>query len=116
VRWEVATSALLSVNPADAAQLYVNVKPLFDEAYGELGHPNGNFDDAIVLAIGTLEDTPQVKVDPVLLRRPGYYEHEDPVLRGLLPVQKQLLLLGPTNSQKIMTWLKQLAEALDLKT
>jgi hypothetical protein len=115
VRWEVATSALLSVNPADAAQLYVNVKPLFDEAYAELGHPNGNFDDAIVLAIRTLEDTPRPKVDPVLLRRPGYYEHEDPALRGLLPVQKQLLLLGPSNSQKVLNWLKQLAEALDLK-
>ena len=38
---------MLSVQPADAAQLYVNVKDLFDAAYAELGHPGGNFDEAI---------------------------------------------------------------------
>lgn len=115
VRWEGATTALLSVRPADAAQLYVNVKPLFDDAYAELGHPGGNFDDAIVLAIRTLEDTPQPKLDPVLMRRPGYYEHDDPALRALLPVQKQLLLFGTANRQRVMSWLKHLAAALDLK-
>jgi hypothetical protein len=37
-RWNGATAALSSVSPADAAQLYVNVKPLFDQAYIELAN------------------------------------------------------------------------------
>ena len=53
--------------------------------------------------------------DPELLKRPSYFEHADPALRSLQPVQKQLLLIGPGNRQKVMTWIKRLAAALDLK-
>ena len=53
--------------------LYVNVKLLFDQAYKELGHPNADFDEAIVKAIDTLVETPQVDQDPVLVRKqPGF--------------------------------------------
>jgi hypothetical protein len=114
-RWDGPTSALTSVDPIHAAQLYVNVKPLFDQAYQELGHPNGEFEEAIARAIRTLDDTPQLRADPTLARRAGYFEHEDAALRAILPVQKQLLLVGPDNRRRIMQWLKQLATNLDLK-
>jgi len=114
-RWDAATAALVSVDAAAAAQLYVNVKPLFDEAVVELGQPGGDFDLTIVTAIGTLAATPDISDDPVLLRRPGYFEHEDPTLRALLPVQKQFLLIGPDNRRQIMDWLRQLATNLDLR-
>jgi hypothetical protein len=114
-RWNAATAALVSVDAAAAAQLYVNVKPLFDEAVVELGQPGGDFDDSIVLAIRTLAATPDVTDGPVLLRRPGYFEHEDATLRALLPVQKQFLLIGPDNRRQVMDWLEQLATNLDLR-
>jgi hypothetical protein len=115
-RWDGATAALVSINPPDLAQLYVNTELLFDQAYRELGHPDAHFDEAIVRAINTLGATPQVDQDPVLVRRQGgILEHEDQTLRGLLPVQKQFLLMGPDNRRKIMGWLKQLAIDLDLK-
>jgi hypothetical protein len=114
-RWDGPTGALTSVDPIHAAQLYVNVKPLFDQAYRELGNPNAAFDEAIVRAIRTLDDTPQLRADPTLIRRASYFEHEDAALKSLLPVQKQLLLVGPDNRRKIMQWLKQLAANLELK-
>ena len=114
-RWSGPTQSLMSINASDAAQLYVNLKPLFDQAYRELGHPNGDFDSSIVRAINTLTDTPKVSVDPVLLRRPGYFEHADPELRAILPVQKEMILIGPENRQKLISWLKSFARALDLK-
>ena len=46
------------MSASEAAQLYVNVKPLFDQAYIELGHQGGDFDTAIVRAIEALGDTP----------------------------------------------------------
>lgn len=115
-RWDAPVAALASVAPKDAAQLYVNVKPLLDQAYVELGHPGEDFDTAVVRAIDMLAETPEVTGDPVLLRRPGYYEHDDPALRALRPVQKQLLLTGPDNRRRVLTWLKSFATALDLKT
>jgi len=114
-RWEAAVRALQSIPPSDAAQVYVNVKRLFDEAYRELGYPNGDFDDAIAKAIRMLKATPDVTTDLVLLRRDGYFEHEDAALRSLPPVQKQLVLMGAENRRRILSWLQQLAATLELK-
>jgi hypothetical protein len=115
VRWDAFVAGLTSVSPADAAQTYVNVKPLFDEAYRELGHPGGDFDVAIVRAIQMLDDTPDLPADAVLTKRTNYFEHEDAGVRALPPVQKQFLLIGPENRKKVMTWFRQFAAALDLK-
>jgi hypothetical protein len=114
-RWDSVAAALSSVPSADAAQLYVNVKPLVDEAYIELGHAEGNFDDAIVRAIQILRDTPNPASPPTLLKRPGYLEFEDPALRALKPVQKQFLLMGAGNRARILAWLEELADHLDLR-
>jgi len=112
-RWDESVAALVSVDPADAAQFYVNVKPLFDAAYEELGQGT-DFDQAIVSAIRMLADTPEPAGDPVLLRRPGYFEHDDAALRSLRPVQKQFLLIGPENRRRVLSWLRQVATNLDL--
>ena len=113
-RWEPAVSALTSIDPAEAAQVYVNVKPLLDDAYAELGYPGGNFDDAVTRAIRMLADTPAVPDAPLLLRRPAYFEYEDATLRSLRPVQKQFVLIGPDNRRQVLAWLRRLAAALDL--
>jgi hypothetical protein len=111
-RWNGATAALVSIPPADLAQLYVNVKPLFDEAYRDLGFLEGDFDRAIVKAIETIGATPVSDTAPVLRRRPGYLEHEDPALKALLPVQRQFLLLGPDNGRQVVRWLREVASSL----
>jgi hypothetical protein len=115
-RWDGHTAALVSIDPKELAQLYVNVKLLFDQAYGELGHPNGDFDEAIVKAINTLAETPRLEAEPTLIRKqPGFYEYEDQTMRALLPVQKQFLLMGPDNRRRVLAWLRELANDLDLK-
>ena len=115
VRWESVVGALQSLPARDCAQVYVNVKPLFDEAYRELGYPDGDFDQAIAKAIRMLQATPEHTGGLTLLRRDGYFEHEDPALRSLPPVQKQLLLMGPENRARILAWLSQLAATLELR-
>jgi hypothetical protein len=114
-RWESAVRALQSIPARDAAQVYVNVKSLFDTAYRELGYPDGDFDQALVKAIRMLNSTPEAAGDLVLLRREGYFEHDNPAFRSLPPVQKQLLLLGPSHRKRVLSWIQQFAAALDLK-
>jgi hypothetical protein len=113
-RWSAAVGALTSVSPTDAAQLYVNVKPLFDEAYIDLGHPGGNFDTAITRAIELLASTPDPPAGTTLVRRTNYLDYEDASLRALTPVQKQFILLGPEHRRAVLDWLRQFAAALDL--
>ncbi len=114
VRWNNAASALASVDPAEFAQLYVNLKPLVDQSYRELGYP-GDFDDALARAFRVLLETPTLTTEPALLRRATYFEYEDPALRALKPVQKQFLLLGPVNRQRAAAWVRAVAAQLDLK-
>ena len=114
-RWTPATQALTSIEPKAAAQLYVNVKRLLDDAYRDLGHPNANFDDALVLAMQLLLSTPTPPGDPELLRGPDYFEHTDPALRALRPVQKEFLLLGPDNRRQVTAWMRAFASDLELK-
>lgn len=115
VRWETNVSALTSVRPNEAAQVYVNLKPLFDEAYAELGHPGGDFDASIMRAARMLLDTPEPTEEPVLMRRPTYFEHTDATLRSLRPVQKQFLLIGGERRGRVRAWLKAFAGALDIR-
>ena len=112
--WTQVVAGLTSVSPTDAAQVYVNVKPLIDEAYTELGRPDGDFDQSILRAVRLLKETPDPPVSPDLVRRPGYFDYQDPALRGLKPVQKQLLLLGPDNRRAVLAWLDAFVRALGL--
>lgn len=113
-RWTSAVRALQSISARDAAQVYVNVKELFDQAYRELGYPEGDFDVAVVKAIRMLNATPEVTGDLTLLKREGYFEHDSATLRSLPPVQKQLILTGPDNRRRVLAWLNEFATVLDL--
>lgn len=114
-RWDGAVGALTSISSRAAAQLYVNVKPLFDAAYAEFGHPGGDFDESLTRAIRMLLETPDVPDDvPLLLRRPAYMEHIDPSLRALRPVQKQFLLVGERHRASLRAWLSNFAKTLEL--
>ena len=115
VRWEADVAALTSVRPQEAAQVYVNLKPLFDQAYADLGHAGGDFDTSLARAIRMLTSTPELTDEPVLMRRPAYFEHADAALRTLRPVQKQFLLLGRDRVARLRAWLVSFASAYDLK-
>lgn len=114
-RWNQVAAAVSSVSPADAAQLYVNLRPLIDQAYGEVGQPDGDFDKTILRAAEMLRATPNPSTPPVVVRRRGYFEFEDPSLQALRPVQKQLLLLGPENRRQLMAWIDAFLRELDLQ-
>jgi hypothetical protein len=115
VRWQPDVDALTSVRPEEAAQVYVNLKPLFDQAYVDLGHAGGDFDTSLARAIRMLTSTPELTAEPVLMRRPAYFEHTDAALRALRPVQKQFLLLGRERGARLRSWLTSFAAAIDLK-
>ena len=62
-----------------------------------------------------LDDVPVQTDDAQLLRRTTYLEHEDAASRALPPVQKQFLLIGPKNRRRVMDWLRQVADRLEIK-
>ena len=103
-----------SLDADGAVRLYVAFTPLIGEAYRELGHPEGGFDETLKRAIRRLLDTPVVEPEVLLFARLVHYEYADPMLEALSPVQKQLLGTGPRNVRLIQAKLRELAAALGI--
>lgn len=73
---------------------YRRYYPLFQEAYVELGYPNGYFNDRLIEVIDHLLATPTA-AQPIRLTRPHVlYEYADAELESLSSGQKLLLRMG----------------------
>jgi hypothetical protein len=91
---------------------YVHFYPLFQEAYRELGYPDGYFNDRLVVVIDHLLATPDV-ASPLAVTRPNVmYEYADPALESRSAGQKLLLRSGPENEAAIKAKLREIRAAL----
>lgn len=114
-RYNFHADAIAALDPVGTASLYLTLKPRITEAYAELGFPDADFDRVLERAIGVLLKTPALD-EPVALYPKGVtYAYSDPRLESLSPPQKQLLRLGPRNSQAIRAKLEEIAALLKLQ-
>ncbi len=111
-RYDAAADVIASLDPRAAVDLYRQVQPLCEEAYRELGHPPGRFDDVVAKAIQTLLATPVVDGEIELRPKVVTYAFADPRLEALSPAQRHLLRMGPRNVRMIQGELRTLAAAL----
>jgi hypothetical protein len=94
----------------------VHYYPLFQQAYRELGYPDGYFNDRLVVVIDHLLQTPDV-TQPVALTQPNVmYEYADPALESRSAGQKLLLRSGPENETAIKAKLREIRAALTGET
>ena len=95
-----------------AVALYVHFYPLFQQAYVELGYPNGYFNDRLVQVVDHLLATPDVQ-GPIKLVVPHVlYQFADPDLESRSAGQKLLLRMGSANAAKVKAKLRELRGAL----
>lgn len=115
-RYDAPTAVLASIDTAGAARLHRRLRPLFEEAYRDLGYPEGGFDATLARAIDHLLAAPVPPADPELVPagRGGGWAYADPALEGLSAAQKNLLRAGPDNVRRIQAKLRELRAALDL--
>jgi hypothetical protein len=90
------------------ASLYFHYYPLFQQAYQNLGYPNGYFNDRLVATIDSLLATPDVTGDILLTRPNVMYQFADPNLEDLSAGQKAMLRMGPTNAGIVKAKLRDL--------
>lgn len=111
-RFNNVTNILLSMDTQRTVEFYLLLRPLFQQAYEELGYPSGQFDQVILKAIGRLLETPEVPESVKLVRPVVMYEYQDPRLEALSPAQKQLLRMGPKNAEAVKEKLRDIAQEL----
>ena len=110
-RYESHAEIVASLDTAGTAELFLQLRPLMDEAYAELGYPNTPFMDTFERAVAQLLEAPVVEGQPSLVRRASFFEYTDPALEALPPVQKQLMGMGPDNMRVVQDKVRAIALA-----
>lgn len=111
-RYDAYMQALQMVDVKQLTALYFHFYPLFQQAYQNLGYPNGYFNDRLVETIDNLLETPDVN-GPIQLVRPNVeYQYADPMLEKLSAGQKVLIRIGPQNEALVKAKLRELRASI----
>jgi len=111
-RYEPYVQALTALDTAQLAGVYRHFYPLFQQAYRELGYPQGYFNDRLVEVIDELLEAPDPKA-PVAVAAPrAMFHYTDPDLEALSSGQKILVRVGPANESAIKAKLRDLRQAV----
>jgi hypothetical protein len=111
-RYQPLVAVLGKLDMQRVAAVYVRFYPLFQQAYQELGYPNGYFNDRLVQVIDLLLATPQ-PAGPIALVRPNVmYTYADAALESRPAGQKLLIRMGPDNAAVIKRKLTELRAAI----
>ncbi len=106
---------VLVISKLDTRQLvavYTRFYPLFQQAYQDLGYPNGYFNDRLVQVIDSMLAAP-APAGPINLVRPNVmYTFADPALESRPAGQKLLIRMGPDNAAAIKAKLTELRAAI----
>ena len=106
-RYAPYVDAMQAVDTRLAASVYLQYYPLFQQAYQELGYPNGYFNDRLVSVIDLLLATPQID-GPIKLAQPKVvYVFADPALESLPAGQKIMLRIGRHNADIVKAKLRE---------
>lgn len=115
-RYDFMVNVFSSLDTQKTARLYNALKPLFQEAYKELGHPKGDFHEVFIEAIVMILKMPQIKGKVFLEEEEKgicYYFMDDN-LEELNDFHKHLVRMGPENVTRIQIKVREIAQALKL--
>jgi len=100
---------------ADTAAIvtsYQDYRPLFEEAFRQLGYPDGDFDQRLRSLIDELLATPDLSGPVRLIKPEAYYLYADEELESLTAGQKVLLRMGPDNAARVKAKLTEIRDTL----
>ena len=111
-RYNLYADIINSINVEFAISQYRTLKPLFDEAYQEIGYPEEVFDNRLSEAIELVLNAPIIREPIALVAPSAMYKFADPELEALPDAQKLIMRMGPDNILKLKTKLQQIQSAL----
>lgn len=103
---------LESADPDALVDTYRRYYPLLQEAYVNLGYPDGYFNDRLVEVIDHLVETPKFEREIHLNRPHVLYEYADAELEALSSGRKLLARIGPENAERTKEALRRIRTRL----
>jgi hypothetical protein len=107
-RYEPLMKLVKASNVRQLASTYRRLYPLFQQAYVDLGYPNGYFNNRLVEVIDHLLQTPELDIPAQLTQPSVYFEFADPELEQRSAGQKLLIRLGNSNAAAVKLKLREL--------
>jgi hypothetical protein len=106
-RYDTLVNMLAGADLDELVATYRRFYPLLQEAFAQLGYPDGYFNDRVVAVIDHLLATPEPG-EPVRLVQPHVlYEFADPELEALSGGQKLLIRMGPDHISRVKAVLSE---------
>ena len=113
-RYNDYADAVGALDAQGTARLYATLKPRIQDAYRELGYPEGDSDQALQRAMIELLNTPIVEGDIPLTAKSVSWEFANPKLQSLSSAQRQFLRMGPRNMRIVKAKLREIAPHLGI--
>jgi len=111
-RFNQLIDTFVAVDTDQAMILYRTLQPLFQQAYAEIGSRNVNFDDTLRSAINAVLRSPNVEGPYQLVKPSVMFLYADANIENMEEMQKQLIRIGPGNTEKLKAKLRQFSEQL----
>ncbi len=115
-RYDSHVRVMEAIDARRLVALYVRWYPLFQQAYRELGYPEGYFNDRLVEVIDHLLAA-SAAPEPIAVTRPKVlYEYLDPALESRSAGERVLLRIGSANAARVQAKLREIRAALVAQT
>jgi hypothetical protein len=111
-RFNQVIDTFAAVDTDQAMILYRTLQPLFQQAYAEIGSRNVNFDDTLRSAINAVLRSPNVEGPYQVVKPSVMFLYADASIENMEEMQKQLIRIGPKNTEKLKAKLRQFSEQL----
>ena len=111
-RYDPAVDAFHSLDATALVRLFRALKPLFQEAYRDLGYPGAEFEETMLRATLELLRAPVIEGPVRLEMKVLSYAIADETLESLSAAQKHFLRMGPRNVGLAQAKLRELAAAM----
>tara|TARA_B110000858_G_scaffold198442_1_gene265095 strand:+ start:59986 stop:60864 length:879 start_codon:yes stop_codon:yes gene_type:complete len=111
-RFNQLIDSFVAVDTDQAMILYRTLQPLFQQAYAEIGSRNVNFDDTLRSAINAVLRSPNIEGPYQLVKPSVMFLYADANIENMEAMQKQLIRIGPENTEKLKAKLRQFSGKL----
>ena len=106
-RFDQVIDTFISIDTDQSMSLYRLLSPLFQQAYAEIGNRNINFDDTLRTAINNVLRTSNVEGPFQLVKPSVMFLYADASIENLRDINKQLIRMGPENTDKLRVKLRE---------
>lgn len=111
-RYTPYVEMLEAADTAELVESYRNMYPLFQEAFQQMGYPDGDFNARLIEIIDELLATPDVAGPVELMKPEAFFLFTDPELEACSAGQKILLRMGNDNASRVKAKLREIRNAL----